>query len=226
MKTDDKIRNRTLRIAFTGVMCALTAVATAVGALTIPMPATEGYINFGDAIIMLTALFAGPVPALIVGGIGSMLADLICGYVHWAGFTLVIKGLEGLIAGLFAKTINKKGRYYIDFIGLILSALFMVLGYYLAGALMYGWAGSFSSLGGNFIQGGVSVAVSFVLYIVLDRIKAVRSFTEKLYKDATVSDEGKTADAAISEEKVDDVAADEGNDRTDVSDGCETEDKK
>ena len=62
--------------------------------------------------------------------------------------------------------------------------------------------------------------------MVLDRIKAVRSFTEKLYKDSTVSDEGKTADAAISEEKVDDVAADEGNDRTDVSDGCETEDKK
>ena len=42
--------------------------------------------------------------------------------------------------------------------------------------------------------------------------RIIRSFTEKLYKDATVSDEGKTAD--------------EGNDRTDVSDGCETEDKK
>ena len=88
-------RNKTLKLAFIGIMCALTTVVTWV--LPIPMPATEGYINFGDAVIFLTALFAGPVPAMVVGGIGSMLADVIGGYMHWAGFTLLIKGLEGLI---------------------------------------------------------------------------------------------------------------------------------
>ena len=60
-------RNKTLKLAFIGIMCALTTVVTWV--LPIPMPATEGYINFGDAVIFLTALFAGPVPAMVVGGI-------------------------------------------------------------------------------------------------------------------------------------------------------------
>lgn len=99
-------RNKTLKLAFIGIMCALTTVVTWV--LPIPMPATEGYINFGDAVIFLTALFAGPVPAMVVGGIGSMLADVIGGYMHWAGFTLLIKGLEGLICGLIVKKLNKK----------------------------------------------------------------------------------------------------------------------
>lgn len=109
-------RNKTLKLAFIGIMCALTTVVTWV--LPIPMPATEGYINFGDAVIFLTALFAGPVPAMVVGGIGSMLADVIGGYMHWAGFTLLIKGLEGLICGLIVKKLNKKTSSISTFSGL------------------------------------------------------------------------------------------------------------
>ena len=33
---------------------------------------------------------------------------------HWAGFTLLIKGLEGLICGLIVKKLNKKDKFYID----------------------------------------------------------------------------------------------------------------
>lgn len=144
-------RNKTLKLAFIGIMCALTTVVTWV--LPIPMPATEGYINFGDAVIFLTALFAGPVPAMVVGGIGSMLADVIGGYMHWAGFTLIIKGLEGLICGLIVKKLNKKDKFYIDILGLVAAGVWMVVGYYLAGAILYGWAGSLESLPGNCIQG-------------------------------------------------------------------------
>ena len=85
-------RNKTLKLAFIGIMCALTTVVTWV--LPIPMPATEGYINFGDAVIFLTALFAGPVPAMVVGGIGSMLADVIGGYMHWAGLRCSLRDLK------------------------------------------------------------------------------------------------------------------------------------
>ncbi len=171
-------RNKTLKLAFIGIMCALTTVVTCV--LPIPMPATEGYINFGDAVIFLTALFAGPIPALLVGGIGSMLADVIGGYMHWAGFTLLIKGLEGLFCGLIVKTLNKKDKFYMDILGVVVAGLWMVLGYYFAGAIMYGWAGSLESLPGNFIQAGVSIAVVYPLYAILKRMYAVQNFIERL----------------------------------------------
>ena len=171
-------RNKTLKLAFIGIMCALTTVVTWV--LPIPMPATEGYINFGDAVIFLTALFAGPVPAMVVGGIGSMLADVIGGYMHWAGFTLLIKGLEGLICGLIVKKFNKKDKFYIDILGLVAAGVWMVVGYYFAGAILYGWAGSLESLPGNCIQGGVSIVVAYMLYAILKRMYAVQGFIERL----------------------------------------------
>lgn len=171
-------RNKTLKLSFIGIMCALTTVVTWV--LPIPMPATEGYINFGDAVIFFTALFAGPVPAMIVGGIGSMLADIIGGYMHWAGFTLLIKGLEGLFCGLIVKKLNKKDKFYIDILGLIAAGVWMVVGYYFAGAILYGWAGSLESLPGNCIQAGVSIGVAYALYAILKRMYVVQSFIGRL----------------------------------------------
>ena len=199
-------RNKTLKLAFIGIMCALTTVVTWV--LPIPMPATEGYINFGDAVIFLTALFAGPVPAMIVGAIGSMLADIIGGYMHWAGFTLLIKGLEGLICGLIVKKLNKKDKFYIDILGLVAAGVWMIVGYYFAGAILYGWAGSLESLPGNCIQGGVSIVVAYMLYAILKRMSAVQGFIERLNEPMFVKKHGEATD---DNEQPESIAADTGN---------------
>ena len=198
-------KNKTLKLAFIGIMCALTTVVTWV--LPIPMPATEGYINFGDAVIFLTALFAGPVPAMVVGGIGSMLADVIGGYMHWAGFTLLIKGLEGLICGLIVKKLNKKDKFYIDILGLVAAGVWMVVGYYFAGAILYGWAGSLESLPGNCIQGGVSIVVAYMLYAILKRMYAVQGFIERLNEPMFV----KKPDEATDDNEQPESIADTGN---------------
>ena len=199
-------RNKTLKLAFIGIMCALTTVVTWV--LPIPMPATEGYINFGDAVIFLTALFAGPVPAMVVGGIGSMLADVIGGYMHWAGFTLLIKGLEGLICGLIVKKLNKKDKFYIDILGLVAAGVWMVVGYYFAGAILYGWAGSLESLPGNCIQGGVSIVVAYMLYAILKRMYAVQGFIERLNEPMFVK---KPDEATDDNEQPESIVVDTGN---------------
>ena len=49
--------------------------------------------------ICITAPLFDQIVAGIAGGLGSMLADLILGYSHYAPATLVIKGFEGLVAG-------------------------------------------------------------------------------------------------------------------------------
>ena len=137
-------RNKTLKLAFIGIMCALTTVVTWV--LPIPMPATEGYINFGDAVIFLTALFAGPVPAMVVG-------------------------------------------------------------YYFAGAILYGWAGSLESLPGNCIQGGVSIVVAYMLYAILKRMYAVQGFIERLNEPMFV----KKPDEATDDNEQPESIVDTGN---------------
>ena len=70
------------------LLAALVAVATLV--LRIPMPATEGYINVGDAVIVAGALLLGGRSAGLAGGIGSALADgaLARWFIGIGGFAL------------------------------------------------------------------------------------------------------------------------------------------
>lgn len=171
--------NRTLKLCVISMLCALTAVVTWI--LPIPMPATEGYVNFGDTIIFIGAAFMGGIPAMAVGGIGSMLADLFGGYMHWAGFTLLIKGIEGLLCGVVFRGLSKKINAKISlFIAMFIAAVWMIIGYYFAGALMYGWAGSLASVPGNLMQGGVSIGIAYALSLIFDTIKPLKPFLERI----------------------------------------------
>src|SRR6056297_3276154 len=86
------------RIATLAILIAVTALFTYV--IRIPVAPTRGYINFGDVAIFFTAIIFGPITALISGGIGTALADLLSGYAQWAPFTFLAHGLQGLAIGL------------------------------------------------------------------------------------------------------------------------------
>mgnify|MGYP000020470732 CR=1 FL=1 len=88
---------KTLRIVYTAIMTALVTVVTM--AFQIYIPATQGYFNLGESIVYLTALLFGPAIAAFAGGVGSMMADIFTGYLHYAPWTLVNKGIEGYLAG-------------------------------------------------------------------------------------------------------------------------------
>ena len=163
----------TRTIAFTAVMSAMVAVAT----MVLKIQTGESYTNLGDAVIFLTASFFGPIPGLIAGGLGSFLADLIT-YPTTMWFTLGIKGLEGLIAGLFVYAANKyvQGsekkdkiiRYAIYILGMVVAAAWMVGGYYVAKAFSYGTKESaLVSLPKNCVQGSLSIVIAVILYGVL-----------------------------------------------------------
>jgi len=82
---------RTLILA--AMFAALTCVATMI--IHIPSP-IGGYFNLGDCMVLLSAFVLGPVWGTAAGGIGSALADVICGYFIYAPGTLVIKALMAL----------------------------------------------------------------------------------------------------------------------------------
>ncbi|HBT19179.1 MAG TPA: hypothetical protein DEA52_03900 [Clostridiaceae bacterium] len=87
-------------LTYTALMTAFVFITTSV--IKIPIPFTNGYIHAGDTAIFLGGILLGPVHGAIAAGLGSMLADVLGGYAHWAIPTLVIKGLMGFLVGYFS----------------------------------------------------------------------------------------------------------------------------
>jgi len=152
------------------LLIALTTVATMI--IQIPIPATQGYINVGDAMVFTSALLFGPLAGLLAGGIGSALADWFSGYQQFAPYTLVIKGLEGLVAGLIAWGLLK-GRPMRTVAGIasmivamVIGGAVMVGGYYVVEQFIMGKAAA-AEVPGNLFQvlGGVVIAIPVTLIL-------------------------------------------------------------
>ena len=159
------------QLARVALLIALVAVATVV--LRIPMPATEGYINVGDAVIVAAALLFGGLVAGLAGGVGAALADGLGGYAHWAPFTLLIKGIEGLFIGGLCQWFKPDLDKLIGLWGAgglaALGLLWMVAGYFSVELFLYGLGPALASLPGNLVQAGVSLVLGLPLALALRR---------------------------------------------------------
>lgn len=146
----------------TSLLTALVAVGTML--IQIPSPATQGYVNVGDAFVFITGAILGPLPGFVAGGIGSALADLLSGYAYYAPWTLIIKGLEGLLMGLLVYG-RWRGQTNLlrPIVGMVVSGIWMVVGYFFAGSFLYGWQASLTSIPGNIAQALVSLAICIFL---------------------------------------------------------------
>ena len=125
-----------LSLSMIGIFGAFTCVVTMV--IAFPIPATNGFINIGDAVVMITGLMFGPIIGGIAGGIGSSLADLFLGYAIYAPATLVIKGLEGFFVGLIANPKKNHKWNYRDFVAVIVGGFIMIIGYFLYEVMIFG----------------------------------------------------------------------------------------
>lgn len=153
----------TKEITLYAILMALTTVATMV--INIPIPATKGYLNLGDSVVIFSALMIGAKAGFLVGGIGSALADLILGYPHYAIITFVVKGLEGYIC---AKIFKKTG-YTKPYLAAGISGLFMATGYLTAEVFMYGPGAAIASYLPNIAQGLAGAFAATLLYPVLNK---------------------------------------------------------
>ncbi|MEQ9715629.1 MAG: ECF transporter S component [Candidatus Asgardarchaeia archaeon] len=97
-------KNKTLEVAFLAVMTPFVTVLTYM--FIFPIPETHGYFNFGEVGIYIAAALFGPIVGAFAGGVGSMIADIISGYIIYAPATLIIKGTEGLIVGYLVRKLR------------------------------------------------------------------------------------------------------------------------
>ncbi|CAB49310.1 ECF transporter S component [Pyrococcus abyssi] len=150
-------------VAISAVAAALVTAMTMV--IRIPIPASQGYLNFGDIMIMLVAVLFGPLVGGFAGGVGSAIADLI-GYPSWALFTLIIKGSEGLVVGYFSKG---EPNYSKILIGTVLGGFIMVLGYVSVSYVLYGPAGAISELYNDTVQAVSGIVIGGGLGYILKK---------------------------------------------------------
>lgn len=169
--TELKIRTRSL--VWAALFTALTAVATLI---LIPVPSmTNGYVNAGDALVIVSAFLLGPGWGALAAGLGSALTDLAYGYFIYAPATLVIKGLMALAAGAVLRGLGKKRVLPAAILAGIMAELIMISGYFLYESVLYGLAGALGSLIGNSIQAVFGAVVGTVLYLALIKIPYVRN---------------------------------------------------
>lgn len=157
-------RNNAIRISLIIVMTALTAVSTML--IQIPIPLV-GYFNLGDVMIFVSALTFGPIVGGFAGGIGSAIADMILGYPQFAIPTLIIKGLEGLIAG----SITNTKQVYLDVLGVIVAGVEMIVGYFIAEWLFlgYGYLNALAEIPANIGQIAIGGIIGIPIAILLRR---------------------------------------------------------
>lgn len=152
-----------VRMVFTGLLTALVCVATMV--IRIPTP-TNGYINLGDAMVLLCGWLLGPAFGFFAAGLGSALADLINGYGSYVAGTLLIKGLMGLSAAL----LMRKGSVASQVMGGVLAEVIMIGGYFLYESMLLGYGlAAVASVPGNALQGGMGLVFGLILYRALEK---------------------------------------------------------
>ena len=158
------------KIVLTALFAALVYVATSI--IRYPTFGTQGYINIGDSIVLLSAWLIGY--GALAAGIGSALADLLAQYVTYVPGTFIIKFLMAIVAYLIftalKKTnINKVVAYIVSG---VVAELIMVFGYFLyeSTILGYGLAAA-ASIPSNAIQAGTCLVIGCIAIGILEGAK-------------------------------------------------------
>ena len=163
--------DRIQKLVWAGLFIALTAVATMI---RLPVPLSNGYVNAGDAVVIVSAFLLGPGWGAIAAGLGAALADIFSGYAIYAPATLIIKALMGLAAGAILRKFKDKAPVLPAVLGSVTAAVIMVLGYFAYEIILYGFGGAVADLVPNSIQGAFGVIAGTVLFYALLRIPYVK----------------------------------------------------
>lgn len=119
-------------VALAAVMTALVAVFTLY--VRVPFAPTRGYFSFADVGVFFAAFAFGPWVGLVAGGLGTAIADVLGGYAHFAVWSFLIHGAQGLVAGLVTGRLSRGALVA----GWLLGSVIMTGGYFLVELPLYG----------------------------------------------------------------------------------------
>ncbi|MBQ7896813.1 MAG: ECF transporter S component [Clostridia bacterium] len=157
----------TRKIITASMLAALTFVATVI--IKIPSP-LNGYINLGDALVLLTGYLLSPLYAFLSAGIGSALADLYSGYFIYAPITFIIKGVMAFVFSLTARSQRLVKKTMLA----VICELIMIGGYYVFEGFLYGFIPSLVNVVPNMIQGIAGMIIGIMLISAFKKYKVIK----------------------------------------------------
>lgn len=149
----------------------MTLVCIATMFFKIPIPL--GYAHLGNAFILLGCALLGNPYAIIIGGVGSAMADLLGGYGEWILPTLLIKGLMGYVVGVIAcpNLVMSKVHSVRTALACFAGIAVMVSGYFIAGSILYGSiALGAAQLPGLLGEGIIGIVLFYVLSTAFEKL--------------------------------------------------------
>ena len=164
--TDSKIKKMVLAALFAALCTVMTMV------IQVPSP-MQGYVNLGDCAVLLAAWVLGPVYGGAAAGIGSMLADLLLSYAHYAPGTFAIKLVMAVAAALIFRALRERRSAPLvlaQAVSGVAAEIIMVAGYFGYASLWLGKGlAAAASIPGNVVQGVFGLVAAAVVYAILDR---------------------------------------------------------
>ncbi len=151
------------------IFAALVAIVTYLS--WIPIPATTGYLNFGETVIYIAALVLGPYVGAFAGG-GAAIADLLVpGGAAFAPGTFVIKTVEGFTIGFLNNRLKKKTSPTLSaIISVLIGGVILVLGYFLYEIPLLGLSTAIVEVPFNIIQMLVGLIIAIPIMHAVQRV--------------------------------------------------------
>lgn len=161
------------KLVLASLFAALTAVLTM--AVRVPSP-MGGYVNLGDCAVLLSAWVLGPLYGGAAAGTGSMLADILSGYAHYAPGTFLIKLAMAAAAALIFRALQRPSIPLpaAQAVSGIAAEAIMTAGYFGYASLLLGRGlAAAASVPGNLIQGAFGLTAAATVYVLLDRSRVL-----------------------------------------------------
>ena len=145
---------KTKDIVISGLLISMVFVATKFINIRLPISINGGLIHLGNTMLFLAAIVFGKRKGAIAGAFGMGLFDVVSGWMAWAPFTFIIRGIMGYIIGSIAHSNERNGQnLFWNVVGIILSGICMIIGYYITEGALYGnWISPVTSIPGNITQ--------------------------------------------------------------------------
>ena len=167
--SDTKIRKLVMAALFAALCTVMTMV------IQVPSP-MQGYVNLGDCAVLLSAWVLGPLYGGAAAGTGSMLADILSGYAHYAPGTFLIKLAMAAAAALIFRALQRPSVPLpaAQAVSGIAAEAIMTAGYFGYASLLLGRGlAAAASVPGNLIQGAFGLTAAATVYVLLDRSRVL-----------------------------------------------------
>lgn len=167
--SDTKIRKLVMAALFAALCTVMTMV------IQVPSP-MQGYVNLGDCAVLLSAWILGPLYGGAAAGTGSMLADILSGYAHYAPGTFLIKLAMAAAAALIFRALQRPSIPLpaAQAVSGIAAEAIMTAGYFGYASLLLGRGlAAAASVPGNLIQGAFGLTAAATVYVLLDRSRVL-----------------------------------------------------